>query len=269
MVALFDHASRRLRSLLAPPFRPDPERDVLLASYPRSGNSWMRAVIATLQLRRPIGTLRELDYIVPDIHYPVPRRKVQKLPFQVVKSHSPLTQLAPEAAFRRVIYVVRDPRDVARSYYRFQTRLKRQSNDFNDFIRQMAVGQIWPCSWQEHVSGWLIGAAMCPTTSVLFVRYEDFLDDPITNVARLDSFLGLNSPPDIVSMAANSTSLMEMKKKEIAANRRTIEVGEPHFIGSGSSQNLLRQENFSPLDLLNELAGSVMRRFGYDPSHSI
>ena len=66
-------------------FSSDPERDVFLVSYPRSGNTWLRSMIAQLLTGEKINSLRELDYIVPDIYYSVPESQVPKLPFYVVK----------------------------------------------------------------------------------------------------------------------------------------------------------------------------------------
>ena len=91
--------------------------DVFLVSYPKSGNTWTRFLIANLTHPKTPAGFANIHELVPDPegtakkvfdHMPRPR---------IIKSH---TCFDPE--YPRVIYIVRDPRDVVLSQYHYQDR---------------------------------------------------------------------------------------------------------------------------------------------------
>src|SRR3954463_3484081 len=81
-------------------FVPNPERDVFLVSYPRSGNTWMRAVVACIETGVVPPDLLALDYVVPDMHLKTLRNRMVPRPRYIVKSHSAWTE-----SYTKVIYI--------------------------------------------------------------------------------------------------------------------------------------------------------------------
>ena len=41
---------------------------IFLVSYPRSGNTWIRHIIAEILYGKHIASLKEIDIYIPDIH---------------------------------------------------------------------------------------------------------------------------------------------------------------------------------------------------------
>src|SRR5690349_25152573 len=85
--------------------------DVYLVSYPKSGNTWVRFLIANLISEEPI-TLLNIEQRIPSV-YILPDRELRRVRRpRLLKSHECFV-----SRYRKVIYTVRDPPDVAGSYY--------------------------------------------------------------------------------------------------------------------------------------------------------
>src|SRR5438874_11935634 len=90
--------------------------DVFLVSYPKSGNTWVRFLIANLISDIPV-TFLNIEQRIPSI-YILPDRALRAMPKpRVLKSHECFVP-----RYRNVIYIVRDPRDVAVSYYHYNLK---------------------------------------------------------------------------------------------------------------------------------------------------
>src|SRR5208337_5516979 len=85
--------------------RPD---DTFLVSYPRSGNTWTRFLIANLLHPQEHVTFANIERQVPDAEAQSSRYMRGVPSPRIIKSHSYFHPRYP-----RVIYIVRDPRDVA------------------------------------------------------------------------------------------------------------------------------------------------------------
>jgi len=99
-------------------FKPS-EKDVYLVSYPRSGNTWMRVMLAELMYGESGESLADLGYYMPDSKKPQSLKNTIKSDFHIVKTHDPYMRNRLSENFRKVIYLVRDPRDVVISWHRF------------------------------------------------------------------------------------------------------------------------------------------------------
>src|SRR5437588_13041373 len=79
--------------------------DVFLVSYPRSGNTWLRFLLANALRPAQVATFADVGAVVPDI-YDGPDRDLLRRPApRVLKSHEPFDE-----RYRRVLYLVRHPR---------------------------------------------------------------------------------------------------------------------------------------------------------------
>ncbi len=129
-------------------FVPDPAaRDVFLASYPRSGNTWLRAIVFAIEMGRPPDSLTEIDYYVPDGS--ITRSKLSRNLRQkrfIVKTHN-----VYQAGYRKFVYVIRNPINSLESYYRFQNKMSDREIPLETFAADAVCGRIWPCPWDEHV----------------------------------------------------------------------------------------------------------------------
>ena len=84
--------------------------DIFIVSYPKSGNTWTRFLMANLVYPEKSPDFANLNQVIPDPEA-LSKRALARLPRpRIIKSHQYF-----DPRYRRVIYVVRDPRDVALS----------------------------------------------------------------------------------------------------------------------------------------------------------
>src|SRR2546428_8591396 len=113
--------------------------DVFLVSYPRSGNTWIRFLIGNLVCPDDPVTFANVEQRIPSI-YTYPNRVLRRLP-RILKSHEVFDPRYP-----RVIYIVRDARDVAVSFYHLNIKIRRFMDDFpiGEFVDRFIAAHIVP-----------------------------------------------------------------------------------------------------------------------------
>ncbi|MEQ9125156.1 MAG: sulfotransferase domain-containing protein, partial [Alphaproteobacteria bacterium] len=184
-------------------------RACILSSYPRSGNTWARFVVATAVLgRRPASA--ELDRLTPDAHKPIaPPQDWLPSPGLLLKSHFTPGNLAKYmqglargvAGLVRfdgmsVVHIVRNPFDVARSVARFyETEAAAFPAFFRRFVEPAprfpdAFVKWGFSSWHGSGVGWL-AQARTADPPVTIVRYEDLVARPEAGFARIFEAFGV------------------------------------------------------------------------------
>lgn len=214
-------------------FSPEYTRDIFLISYPRSGNTWLRSMIGSLLVGADFKNLAEVDYTVPDIHYSVPEARVPKLPFYVVKTHEQLTRRHRSDSIERGIYIIRDPRDVCVSYWRYLSVGEGWSVPFNQFSRDFLSNRIWPGGWVPHVESWT-----ATDKNIISMRYEDISVSPKQYLAQISKFLGVTKDEKELDDVVKRHSKEEMRKMELAGNRPAFATSAQFFIGSESDREI-------------------------------
>jgi hypothetical protein len=184
--------------------------DTLLVSYPRSGNTWVRFLLGNLM--RPVVSFVNVERVVPDIYLSTDREmRVISRP-RVLKSHS-----AFDPRYKRVIYLVRDPRDVVLSYYDYQRKLRVVPDDFpiEAYVERFIRGELDEFgSWREHVGSWL--GARGDSSDFHLVRYEDVVADTHDQVTRLAAFLQRDVSAENVAQAVELSQADRMRRLEVS-----------------------------------------------------
>ncbi|MCS3685485.1 sulfotransferase domain-containing protein [Salinibacter ruber] len=230
------------------------EDDVFITSYLKSGNTWMRFLVTNMRYPAKKITFRNIEDYCPQLG---PNEMDEYERPRFIKSHLPAFE-----SFPRSIYVIRDGRDVAISFYHYSLEREWFDGDFSEFLRSD-----WPFSkyfgaWHEHVSRALDFHDDHPER-MLVVRYEDMLDTPEVQAERLRSFCGFDIDRDTVKEAVRRSEFSELKKME---NKHGSEVKgkDMTFFRKGESRQW--KEAFSDADLAYFLdqAAPALKRAGYD-----
>lgn len=183
--------------------------DIVLASYPKSGNTWMRFLVANLITEEPV-TFENIENIIPDIYvWDDARFKNMERP-RILKSHEYF-----DPRYGKTIYIVRDPRDVVVSYYHHHIKfnLIRPDCRLDDFVERFVEGLLDPFgSWGGNVGSWL--GARRHSSSFLLVRYEDLLSSPTSEMKRVAEHLGLDRTDSQLDGVIEKSSFDNMKKME-------------------------------------------------------
>lgn len=208
--------------------------DAFIVSYPRSGSTWFRFLLGNLLWKDEPVTFHNVEHVIPDIHVNSSRfiRAVARP--RLLKSHEYF-----DPRYQKVIYLVRDPRDVAVSYYRYYLKVRRFSETYSlqQYIPAFLSGELqeWG-SWSQNVGSWL--ATRNGTAGFLLLRYEDLLRDPLSVLAEAAYFLGFSPRQDDLARAAELSSPELMRNLERTQGEEwiTIKGSRPDvpFIGSAT-----------------------------------
>ena len=269
---------------------------VWLASYPKSGSTWLRAFLHNFlrPSNQPYDINRLGDFTANEceaahyrIHDPRPASQLSLAEVQRLrpKVHRDLTRLAPELVFAKThnavlvvegmplltpavtagaIYIVRDPRAVALSYSRhlgwtIDRTLEFMAHD------GAATGQddrhVFErlASWSSHVASW----TQQPNPRQLVLRYEDMLVDPLKSFGNVVRFLGSEPPSDRLDRAIRFSRFEELKAQEQRAGFIERPGSAAAFFAEGRADAWREVVTAEQTARIAERHGAQMRRFGY------
>lgn len=231
--------------------------DIFLTSYPKSGNTWLRFLLANLLKQQD----EEIDFHTVHNHVPEVGKqeeiiKTLKHP-RVMKSHAPYMREYP-----KVIYLIRDGRDVYVSYY-FH-RLKQLSPDctFREFLERQ---DHFPCAWGEHVASWLFGES---TSNILVVRYEDLVHDCCKELKRILEFIGINRTESQLKSAEKASSFKNMRRIEREKGRLYKNGGPDIFMRSGKTGDWKDFFKIEEKMIFKAREGQFLVNLGYEKSNN-
>ena len=193
--------------------------DTFLVSYPKSGNTWTRFLIGNLLHRQQPADYIRINEIIPDPEISTRRELSRAARPRIIKSHQYF-----DPRYRRVIYIVRDPRDVVVSQYHFhrKRRVIEDSFPLEKFASRFVAGETCSYgSWGENVSSWLVTRYGDP--GFLLLRYEDMVADTCGELGKIARFLDFTATPQNLADAVERSSPDRM---------RTLEQSQAHLFSS-------------------------------------
>ena len=235
------------------------EDDVFLVSYPKSGNTWLRFLLGNYISGNQCD-FSNAHLIMPDIHYnPEQCAKIPRP--RIIKSHYPYV-----SEYNNVIYLVRDGRDVAVSYYFDSIKFGRitQETTFSEFLRLFNRGWVDDFGlWGDHVKSWLDHKE----NNIILVRYEDMKRDTVKELSRIIEFVSIPVSKEKLLSAIEASKFSRMKKLE-----KEQEDQFEQFLNSNRSVPFIRNGNvgdfkkyFTPelSNEFNKIHGDALLLLGY------
>jgi hypothetical protein len=186
--------------------------DTFVVSYPRSGNTWTRFLIANLVYPAEKVSFANIERLIPDTSSQSNLALKRTPRPRIIKTHQYF-----DHRYRRMIYIVRDPRDVALSYYDFQRKYRQICDDYpletyvDDFVSGKLISADWG-TWGENVASWLY--TRCGSSSFLLIRYEDMIADTVRELARIARHLKIEASPERIQNAVERSSADRMREME-------------------------------------------------------
>ncbi|HYZ78551.1 MAG TPA: sulfotransferase domain-containing protein [Gaiellaceae bacterium] len=206
--------------------------DVFLVSYPRSGSTWLRFLLANALRPERRVTFADVGDVVPDIYDETDRALRRRPEPRVLKSHEPYDE-----RYRRVLYAVRDPADVAVSYYHYLIKMRTipPRYDVARFVDSFVRGRLDDFgTWGEHVTGWL--DAREGDGGFVLLRYEDMLRAPREALDAALDLLGVE-----VDDATRAQAVARSEAGELRRLERETATTLPTFRGSGLEDPFIRK----------------------------
>ncbi|XP_072107728.1 amine sulfotransferase-like [Mobula birostris] len=192
------------------------DSDVFIVTYPKSGTIWMQTILAHIFMDEDLKTgeckptYREapwLEISVKEIitdDRPSPRLFVTHLPYELIPK-------ALKKKMGKVIYVYRNPKDVAVSFYyfhKFANYLETPEN-FGAFLQKFLKGQVDYDSWFNHVKNWYNHRE---EFNIIFQSYEEMTQDLKTAVIKFCKFLERPLDDGSINIIVEHSTFKNMKK---------------------------------------------------------
>ncbi len=239
--------------------------DVFLTSYPRSGNTWMRFLLGNLIHHNEPVTFLNLERFLPDM-YIHSDREMRNMPRpRLIKSHECF-----DPRYKKIVYIVRDPRDVAVSNYYWELKKGSFPDGFpmQEFVPRWMASQYWPrlgC-WGDHVASWLSTRRHHP--DFLLLRYEDLIAHTERELIRVALLLQIDLTSDRLRRAIELSSADRMRQLENKEGGKWLQTKytrqDAPFVGKASSggwKSVLPNESAA---LIEESWQDLMSELGYE-----
>jgi hypothetical protein len=213
---------------------------VWIASYPKSGNTWLRFLLANVLHQKPIESSAEVRELIPDIHEGILGRHLWGPRSTLIKTHWAFhTRFPLREDTVGIIHLVRHPVATLESNQNYAINrsgnLTRQASAaqvaslaqkfVEGFIQNGGHKQFIPNgigTLEEHVASW---SSPILRYQRIQIRYEDLVADTAGTLRKLVDFLGIARSDAEVAMAVDSASMEAMRRieeAEIAGRREGI-----------------------------------------------
>uniref|UniRef100_A0A8C4QXY5 Sulfotransferase n=1 Tax=Eptatretus burgeri TaxID=7764 RepID=A0A8C4QXY5_EPTBU len=138
---------------------------------------------------------------------------LKKIPTpRVTNIHAPISHISKSILENKckVICVLRNPKDVAVSFYHYYTFNKTLPNPgtWSEFLQNFIIGKVMCNSWFDHVKGWW---SLREQPNIFFLFYEGMKKDLGYEAGRLASFLGHDLSPEAIKNLVKQLSFNAMK----------------------------------------------------------
>lgn len=235
------------------------EDDICFISFPKSGSTWLSYILLFLVKNGEISTEHALTdnihWVASSWPYPRSKDELDALPSpRIFKSHMPYHMAVggiPVENPCRYIYIARNPKDVAVSYYYFEkekTWAGNYSGPWEHWLEMFMKGQVQRGNWFDHVLSWW---KYQDANNILFLKYEDLKRNFNHEIDKIAQFLHYPLTENLLNTIKGKTSFNNMREEEFS-NLQEIGGMENFFRKGeiGSWQNLFTVRQSKQFDQL-------------------
>jgi hypothetical protein len=227
--------------------------DVFIASYPRSGSTWLRFVLQEVLTGLP-SSFQKVNEQIPRVGF---HERAYRLADggRVIQTHE---AFRPE--YKRAVYLVRDPRDVLLSEFAYQKALGQMTDRLDSYVNLFVRGELSRYgSWRDHAASWL--DASRANERIRIVRFEDLRKDTEAAVRAILEFLGVHAQPEAIRAAVLDNTIDRMRAKELKEPQAASKRGE--FVRSGQAGGWRKSLGPEHARVIESWSEDILRRLDY------
>jgi hypothetical protein len=181
--------------------------DIYISTYPKSGTTLMQMILYHLTSDGKMNFkhiydvspwIRNASFIgqkPPDLNSP-----------RIIKTHDSYKEFGKKTK-GRFIYVYRNGMDVAISNFYQQKNYNNSDLKLDKYLNSFFKQK----KWFKHTREWMINKNKL---SILYIKYEDLLNNKTKEIDRIISFLGIPRNKKAINRALKYSSFEFMKKNE-------------------------------------------------------
>ena len=190
--------------------------DVWEVTYPKCGTTWTQQIV---RLIRNNGVQDDvaISLAIPWLEAGPPYNSLygEEVPRpRAFKSHFPYDIFPcgpPHTTPCKYIYVVRNPKDAAVSYFCHEELFLCRSVKWEDYWKKYKAEEVKFGTYFDHLLSWLPHKN---AKNVLFLTYEDMIRDLTGTVSQIATFIGVDLSSDVTAKIADMTSFDRMKNDD-------------------------------------------------------
>lgn len=275
------------------------QKIVWLASYPKSGNTWMRSFLSALLTGKDPdindmstggifsgkGSLEKSLDLDADSLSKAQVEKFRRLSYTYISDHADKVlfvkihdaftlseadglPIVPDEPTKMAVYLVRNPLDVTLSLANHLDKdcgtviEKFINNPAGVFSGKSGSGHQFNqilLNWSMHVESW----KKIPSFAVHFVRYEDLRFNPFQTFRAAVKAMGLEHTDEQIQKAIDATAFEKLKKKEQESGFAENMNPKSSFFYKGQVGRWKDELSPAQIQQIKEVHEPMMRAFGY------
>uniref|UniRef100_A0A668T4B3 Sulfotransferase n=1 Tax=Oreochromis aureus TaxID=47969 RepID=A0A668T4B3_OREAU len=196
------------------------DTDVFAITYPKSGTIWMQEILPLVLNGgdlTPIHTIPNWER-VPWLEEKQLARVVDKLASpRALVSHLPYSLMPPSfcTSKAKVIYVMRNPKDIMVSSYYFHQMAGclEDPGTFEEFMDKFLEGKVMFGKWTDHVKSWRNSEL---GDRIMYITYEEMVEDLPASLRHISDFLGCNLTEEVIQKIAEHCSFKSMQNNNMS-----------------------------------------------------
>ena len=242
--------------------------DICYVSFPRSGSTWLSYILFLIANQGQVPTdeiLRDrIHWVTSSWPYPRSREELDALPGpRIFKNHMPYHMALggnPADNPCKYIYIVRNPKDVVVSYYKFergQAWTGGYSGPWDHWFQMFIEGKLQRGDWFDHVLSWWEHR---DAENILFLKYEDLSRTFAGQLKKIADFLGYPLTPELAQTIAEQTAFKNMKYDKFSNMNEAFD--PESFFRKGVTGSWKEQFTVAQNELFNALYAERMKGSG-------
>uniref|UniRef100_A0A8D0BFN0 Sulfotransferase n=1 Tax=Salvator merianae TaxID=96440 RepID=A0A8D0BFN0_SALMN len=214
--------------------------DIFNVTYQKSGTVWMLEILSLIHSNgdpswcRTVPNWDRAPWFETVLGY---KTALNNKSPRIISSHLP-AQLFAKSFFRskaKMIYTVRNPKDVLVSLYHFASMFHpfKDPGTLDQFLESFLKGDVPFGSWFDHVKGWM---NLKDKENFFFITYEELKKDLRGSVVRICQFLDKDLDDEAIDAVVANASFEAMKNNKMSNFSLS-----PHFIMNQKKSAFLRK----------------------------